>query len=195
MAEVLKAGIIADPSLFDLLAAGIEALAGFSGHSERPPKASNPEDDLNLCDRRITEIIAGAVRVKARIVERDPFEQGDRAWLNLGHTFGHALELLSGYTLRHGEAVGLGMVAAAELSAGLGYCDMALPRRVRAAVARLGLPTSYPFDPAAALTAMGTDKKRRGRNLRFVLIKRIGEVTLVDNVPETAVLEVLERIR
>ena len=72
-------------------------------------------------------MIADAVRVKARIVERDPYEMGDRAWLNLGHTFGHALELLSSYTLRHGDAVALGMIAAAEMSAALGYCDAALP--------------------------------------------------------------------
>ena len=75
-------------------------------------------------------MIADAVRVKARIVERDPYEMGDRAWLNLGHTFGHALELLSSYTLRHGDAVALGMIAAAEMSAALGYCDVDLPPRI-----------------------------------------------------------------
>ena len=137
-------------------------------------------------------MIADAVRVKARIVERDPFEMGDRAWLNLGHTFGHALELISGYTLRHGEAVALGMVAAAEMSASLGYCDPALPGLVRETLTRLGLPTRHAFDPAAALAAMGTDKKRRGRALRFVLIKRIGEVAVADGVPEGAVLSALE---
>ncbi len=140
-------------------------------------------------------MIADAVRVKARVVERDPFELGDRAWLNLGHTFGHALELLSGYTLRHGEAVGLGMVAAAEMSAALGYCAGALPDRIREALIRLGLPTRHTFDPAAALAAMGTDKKRRGRTLRFVLIRRVGEVFVADDVSETAIREAFESIR
>jgi 3-dehydroquinate synthetase len=120
---------------------------------------------------------------------------GDRAWLNLGHTFGHALELLSSYTLRHGDAVALGTIAAAAMSAALGYCDVDLPPRVRAAVKRLGLPVTYAFDPAAALAAMSTDKKRRGRSLRFVLIRDIDEVFVADNVPETMVREALESIR
>ena len=166
LAEIVKAGIIGDEALFEGL-----AVAGPAS---------------------LTAMIADAVRVKARIVERDPFEMGDRAWLNLGHTFGHALELISGYTLRHGEAVALGMVAAAEMSASLGYCDAALPGLVRETLARLGLPTRHAFDPAAALAAMGTDKKRRGRALRFVLIKRIGEVAVADGVPEGAVLSALE---
>ena len=78
-------------------------------------------------------MIADAVRVKARIVERDPYEMGDRAWLNLGHTFGHALELLSSYTLRHGDAVALGMIAAVEMSVAPGYCAVCgIPAAVRA---------------------------------------------------------------
>jgi 3-dehydroquinate synthase len=169
LAEIVKAGIIADPALFEQLA------------------TTGPAS--------LTAMIADAVRMKARIVERDPFELGDRAWLNLGHTFGHALELLSAYTLRHGEAVSLGMVAAAEMSAALGYCDSAIPDRMREALTRLGLPTRHAFDPAAALAAMGTDKKRRGRSLRFVLIKRIGEVALVEGVAEAEVLAALSRIR
>jgi 3-dehydroquinate synthase len=169
LAEIVKAGIIGDPALFEQLA------------------TTGPAS--------LTAMIADAVRVKARVVERDPFELGDRAWLNLGHTFGHALELLSGYTLRHGEAVALGMVAAGELSASLGHCDTALPARIRAAVERLGLPTRHTFDPAAALAAMGTDKKRRGRSLRFVLIRDIGEVFVADNTSEACVLTALESIR
>ncbi len=169
LAEIVKAGIIADPALFEQLA------------------TTGPVS--------LTAMIADAVRVKARVVERDPFELGDRAWLNLGHTFGHALELLSGYTLRHGEAVALGMIAAAELSASLNYCDAALPGRIRAALIRLGLPPSHTFDPAAALAAMDTDKKRRGRSLRFVLIRDIGEVTVADDLPPGKVLEALKAIR
>ena len=80
------------------------------------------------------------------------------------------------------------------MSASLGYCDVDLPLRMRAAIERLGLPTHHAFDPAAALTAMGTDKKRRGRSLRFVLIRRIGEVFVADDVPEAAVIAALGNI-
>jgi 3-dehydroquinate synthase len=185
LAEMLKAGIIGNVNLF-------QQLAGSPSEREteygiRSTQRASPQPAL-------TAVIADAVRVKARIVERDPFELGDRAWLNLGHTFGHALELLSGYALRHGDAVALGMIAAAELSAGLGYCDAALPSRVRAAMERLGLPTRHAFDPAAALAAMGTDKKRRGRSLRFVLIRGISEVFVADEVQETAVIAALYKI-
>ena len=179
LAEVLKAGIIGDPALFDFLA----------GEGER---ATN--DEVRMTGD-LTSLIADAVRVKARVVERDPFEMGDRAWLNLGHTFGHALELMSSYTLRHGDAVALGMIAAAEMSASLGHCDAALPPRIAAAIERLGLPTRHTFDPAAALAAMGTDKKRRGRSLRFVLIRRIGEVFVTDDISEAAVVAALEMVR
>jgi shikimate kinase / 3-dehydroquinate synthase len=179
LAEVLKAGIINDPALF-------ERLAGDGGRTTHDARRTTSD---------MVGVIADAVRVKARIVERDPYEMGDRAWLNLGHTFGHALELLSGFTLRHGDAVGLGMIAATEMSAALGHCDAALPPRVRAAIERLGLPTHRAFDPAAALAAMGTDKKRRGRSLRFVLIRRIGEVFVAEGVQETTVREALESIR
>jgi len=169
LAEILKAALIGDPALFEQLAGnGPSTLVG---------------------------MIADAVRVKARIVERDPFEEGDRARLNLGHTFGHALELLSDFTLRHGDAVALGTVAAAEMSAVLGRCDRTLPVRIRSVAGRLGLPTGHAFNPAAALAAMDTDKKRRGRSLRFVLPVRVGEIALVENVPEAAIKAALESIR
>ncbi|MCX6028756.1 MAG: 3-dehydroquinate synthase [Chloroflexi bacterium] len=178
LAEVLKAGVIGDKALF-------ERLAEDGGRRTKDERRRTGD---------MVGVVADAVRVKARIVERDPFEMGDRAWLNLGHTFGHALELLSGYTLRHGEAVALGTIAAAEMSASLGYCAADLPPRIRAAVERLGLPTSHAFDPSAALAAMGADKKRRGRSLRFVLPRRIGQVEVVEGAPEATVLTALERI-
>ena len=169
MAEVLKTAIVGDAALF-------ESLAG---------------------DETVVPVgtIAATVRVKADIVERDPFEHGDHAWLNLGHTFGHALELVSGFTLRHGEGVALGTIVAAELSAQLGYCDPDLARHVRSATAGLGLDTERAFDVGEVLAAMGTDKKRRGRRLRFVLPRRIGEVFLVEDVPEAAVAAALDKIR
>ncbi len=184
MAEIIKAGIIGDPGLFERLASGNDVLSRSSG-SRQPAAVSSPSADYTA----LTEIIAAAVRVKAEIVRRDPFEAGDRAWLNLGHTFGHALELVSGFTLRHGEAVGIGLIAAAELSARLGLCAADLPGRVRQAVERHGLPTHFPCNPTDLLAAMGTDKKRRGRSLRFVVIREIGKVEVVEDIPMKAVLD------
>ncbi|MCU0507139.1 MAG: 3-dehydroquinate synthase [Anaerolineae bacterium] len=174
LAEVVKAGIIGDPQLFREL------------QSDGP--ASLPD------------MIGRAVRVKADIVRRDPYERGDRAWLNLGHTFGHALELYSNFSLRHGEAVSIGMVAAAALSERIGACDGSgdghgLTDVLAEMLARLGLPTSYSFDEDAVLAGMGTDKKRRGRSLRFVVIERIGKVRVADHVAEDDVRSALSRIQ
>lgn len=169
LAEVLKGAMVGAPALF-------EQLAGDGPAS-------------------LVSMIADAARVKIGLVERDPFEQGDRAWLNLGHTFGHALELYSEYKLRHGEGVALGLIAASELSVALGHCERGLPVRVRDVVARLGLPASYPFEPARAVELMGLDKKRAGRDLRFVLPRRIGEMITVSGVPEEPILAALETIR
>jgi 3-dehydroquinate synthetase len=169
LAEVVKAGIIGDPLLFrQLMGDGPGTLA---------------------------EMIAASVRVKADVVQRDPYEMGDRAWLNLGHTFGHALELVSGFTLRHGEAVSIGMVAAAALSERLGTCEPGMVERLREMLGRLGLPTSYAFDEDAVLAAMATDKKRRGRSLRFVVIERIGKAALVEGVGEQLVHHALSAVR
>ncbi|HEX9118765.1 MAG TPA: 3-dehydroquinate synthase, partial [Anaerolineae bacterium] len=168
LAEVLKSAIIAAPDLF-------EQLAGDGPSS-------------------LTSMIAATARVKIDLVERDPLEAGDRAWLNLGHTFGHALELYSDFTLRHGEAVALGLVAAAELSVALGQAAHGLPERVRGVVRRLGLPVTYAFDVPRVQALMATDKKRAGRTLRFVLPRRIGEVTVVSGVAEEAVAAALRTI-
>jgi len=188
VAEIIKAGIIADPALFRLLACEDETSGHLLRHPGGPAGASSPDDTA------LIEVIAAAVRVKADIVARDPFEAGERAWLNLGHTFGHALELISGFTLRHGEAVGIGLIAAAVLSARLGLCPADLPGRVRRAVARHGLPTRFPCNPPDVLAAMATDKKRRGRNLRFVVIREIGRVEVAEAVPPEAVLDAIAAI-
>ena len=169
LAEVVKAGIIGDPRLFAQLA------------------GDGPES--------LSEMISQSVRVKIELVQRDPFENGDRAWLNLGHTFGHALELHSGFTLRHGDAVAVGMVAAAVLSERMGACSAGLAEHIEEVLARLGLPVSYPFDPDAVLAAMATDKKRRGRSLRFVVIEQIGKVAVAEDVPGDAVRAALAAIQ
>ena len=132
-------------------------------------------------------MIARSLRVKIEVVEQDPFEQGRRAVLNLGHTVGHALERLSGFSLRHGEAVGIGMVAAARIASGLGRATPSLAGRIESLLAAWGLPLRCPpFDAGDILEAMAHDKKRRGRSLRWVLPRAIGEVEIVEDVsPET----------
>lgn len=169
LAEVVKAGIIGDPRLF------------------RQLQGDGPGS--------LGDMIAASVRVKADLVRRDPYERGDRAWLNLGHTFGHALEHYSNFTLRHGEGVSIGMVAAAALSERIGACDPGMADMLAEMLARLGLPTDYAFDDDAVLAAMGTDKKRRGRSLRFVVIERIGQVRLADGVSEADARAALGRIQ
>lgn len=169
-AEVIKAGMIGSPSLFEHL-------------EERG-------------DKLLLPTIAETIRVKVAIVEEDPYESGRRAVLNLGHTFGHALEVLSGFTLRHGEAVSIGMVAAARTAIALGLCDETVEERLAALLQRFGLPTRYEgYEPREVWGAMATDKKRRGERLRFVLPRAIGQVVVTDEVPKAMVLEVLERLR
>ncbi|GAF97214.1 unnamed protein product, partial [marine sediment metagenome] len=124
-AEVIKAGMIGSPSLFEHL-------------EERGDKPL-----LSIRRHSSVQVIAEAIRVKVAIVEEDPYESGRRAVLNLGHTFGHALEVLSGFTLRHGEAVSIGMVAATRTAVALGLCDEAVEGRLPALLQRFGLPTRY----------------------------------------------------
>jgi len=169
-AEVIKAGVIGSPSLFERL-------------EERGNKP-------------LSSVIAEAISVKVATVEEDPYEKGRRAVLNLGHTFGHALEVLSGFTLRHGEAVSVGMVAAARTAVALGLCDETVEGRLVALLQRVGLPTRYEgYEPGKVWEAMATDKKRRGKKLHFVLPQALGQVVVTDQVPKAAVLEVLERLR
>jgi 3-dehydroquinate synthase len=138
--------------------------------------------------------------MKAGIVERDETEEGERALLNLGHTFCHALEAATGYSdrLLHGEGVAIGCALAFELSQRLGLCSQEAPSRVRAHLRAMGMKTDLadiPGDlpgPARLLDLMGQDKKVVDGQLRFILARGIGEAFVADNVPPDAVLRVLE---
>ncbi len=165
LAEVVKHGLIGNPILFALLAG--------------PGPAS------------LEQMLASAIRVKVRVVRDDPLEHGKRAWLNLGHTFAHAWERLSGYSMLHGEAVSMGLVAAARLSERLGEAPTGLATQVETALRRLGLPTDPPgYPPEDVYAAMRSDKKRKGGRLRFVLLRQIGD-PFVREVPEKDVMAVL----
>jgi 3-dehydroquinate synthetase len=169
MAEVIKHGLLADADLLN-------------------PRLHRPENAADLITR--------AVQVKVDVVQRDPYEQGERAHLNLGHTFGHAIEQVTHYHWLHGEAVAVGLVAAARLSHRLGYCDAALVEYIEMILGEIGLPThTAGLDPHALIAAMETDKKRVGSKLRFILLRGIGQPFIADDVPEDAVIQVLEDIR
>jgi len=155
MAEVVKHGVIGDGILFSLVSQGWDAA-------------------LSCMDR----IVPCAMSVKVRVIEADPFERGERATLNLGHTLGHALELASAYQLRHGEAVAIGMIAAARLAEKLHIANRGVTDQIKATLFSLGLPTGIPRDLEAQriLQAMAFDKKKSDGLVRFVLPVRIGEV-------------------
>jgi 3-dehydroquinate synthetase len=135
--------------------------------------------------------------VKQLVVQEDPFEHGRRATLNLGHTFGHAIEQVSQYRIRHGEGVAMGLVAAANLSARLGYCPPELQGRIEAALRQANLPDRIPADlpPEAQYRAMFSDKKKAAGKLRFILLRDVGDVFMADDVPETAVMETLAAVQ
>jgi 3-dehydroquinate synthase len=164
MAEVVKHGVISDPELFALC----ENLTGLS----------------NLSD--LDEIIRRAVAVKIKIIEQDPYEESLRAALNLGHTIGHAVEAVSDYQIKHGQAVAIGMVAEAKLSEMMGLAEAGLSVQIASLLRDLGLPTQIPahLDREAMFQAMQVDKKRSRRAVRFALPLRIGEVRVGVEIPD-----------
>lgn len=179
--EVVKYGLLGDVSFFEWLEQNGPALA--SG---------------DMAAR--VEAVAHSVQMKAGIVARDETEQGDRALLNLGHTFCHALEAATGYSdrLLHGEGVAIGCALAFELSARLGLCPQEDPSRVRAHIRAMGMKTDLAdiegdLPSAQALVGlMGQDKKVVDGQLRFILARGIGEAFVTADVPEDAVLSVLQ---
>jgi 3-dehydroquinate synthase len=175
LAEVVKYGAIRDAAFLGWLDAHAEALL------------ANDTDAL-------AEAISRSCAHKAAVVERDPFEHGERALLNFGHTFGHAIEAEQAYAgLNHGEAVAIGMVLATRLSARLGMATDADAARLADLLARFGLPTSLPagLDPEALLARMNLDKKATAGGLRFVLWRGPGRAEIVAGVDESSVLDVL----
>jgi shikimate kinase/3-dehydroquinate synthase len=180
MAEVIKHGVIGAPDLF----AELEASSPDSQHPI-------PDTQYLISNHQL----ARALRVKIEVVEQDPFEGGRRAVLNLGHTLGHALEQLSGFALRHGEAVAIGMVAAARIAQKLGRADPSLPHRITSILEAWGLPTRCPpYDAESIWQAMAHDKKRKGHSLRWVLPHAIGHVEIVADVPPHVVKSVLHSL-
>ncbi len=144
---------------------------------------------------RAAELVRRAVQVKVDVVQQDPYERGVRAHLNLGHTFAHAIERVSEYQWLHGEAVGVGLVAAARLSYALGLCDSGLAEEVEDIVEKVGLPTRLgKLDAEALYAAMGTDKKWQAGHSRFIFLKVMCQPMIVEDVPKATVIQVLKEM-
>lgn len=168
MAEVIKAGFIANPKILDLSESAQE---------------------------NITELIWLSIEVKAKVVSADFKENKQREILNYGHTLGHAIEKLEDYKLRHGEAVAIGLVFAAELSNVTGHLSGEMVNRHRNLLTKFDLPTTYMKDALPALLElMASDKKSRGAALRFIGISDIGKPVWLENVTIDEVTKAYERI-
>jgi 3-dehydroquinate synthase len=179
-AEVIKYGLLGDRAFFEWLETkGDDVLA-------REPAA-------------LARAVARSVEMKAEIVAEDEREQGRRALLNLGHTFGHALESETGYgaALLHGEAVGAGMALAFRFSARLGHCSGQDAERAVRAIAAAGLPTrldevpGHPFNADRLVAHMAQDKKAEGGRLTFILTRALGDAFTAKGVDARAVADFL----
>jgi 3-dehydroquinate synthase len=166
LAEVIKAGFIADPVILDLV-------------EDDPQRAARPGGPHER------ELIERAVRVKAEVVTADLREAGQREMLNYGHTLGHAIERTEGYQIRHGMAVAIGMVYAAAVARRAGRLDAVTGERHRAILAAAGLPTGYrPGVWRQLREAMAVDKKSRAARLRLVVLDGLARPGILDDPPE-----------
>jgi 3-dehydroquinate synthase len=169
LAEVVKCGFIADPRILELI-------------------ESAPDEVVRPGNRFERELIERSVAIKARVVSEDLTEQGLREILNYGHTLGHAIERAERYTWRHGEAISIGLVYAAELSRALGRLDDDTADRHRAILSGVKLPVSYRAGAfEQLLDGMRIDKKSRGNRLRFVLLDGLAKPVSVE-VPDPDLL-------
>ncbi|MDO5384441.1 MAG: 3-dehydroquinate synthase family protein, partial [Rikenellaceae bacterium] len=173
LAEIIKAGLIADRGLFEL----------FENH---------PIDAFRNDQSLLNEAITRAIRVKADVVERDERESGERRKLNLGHTFAHAIEKC-GNEFLHGEAVAIGTVMIARLSAHLGTATQDEADRVRRVFERMGLPIRTEIDFKRLVKALKHDKKKEADSVSFVLLRGIGDCEIrrftfdeIDRLPDPA---------
>jgi 3-dehydroquinate synthase len=178
LAEVIKHGVIADADLFAYLEERVSTIVAKDSAALEWP-------------------IVRSCEIKSAIVAEDEREQGRRANLNYGHTFGHAIETVTGYRrFLHGEAVALGMHAAGVLARALGMVDDPFVTRQRACLIAYGLPVSWPDLPVEdTLAVMRHDKKARAGTSRFVLSDRLGHVAHRTDVPEARVRQALEALR
>ncbi len=180
MAEVIKYGIIADSLLFSKL-----------------EKSNNIQNVSNIEENELVDIIYKSADTKAKIVINDELESGQRAILNYGHTFGHAIEKLCGYgTFLHGEAVAIGMVAAGELALEKGIWDQVNAIRQIKLIQKAGLPTEWPnINDDDVWEVLKSDKKVKNGKVRFILPKSVGSVEIRDDISKSEVVSCLVNLR
>jgi 3-dehydroquinate synthase len=176
LAEVIKAGFIADTAILDLV-------------------LQDPEGATVPHGRHARELIERAIAVKAGVVSSDLTEKGPREILNYGHTLGHAIERVEGYRFRHGDAVAIGMVYVAELARLAGLLDEQTCALHRAVLASVGLPTSYVSGVWPSLrAAMAVDKKSRGARLRLVVLDGLARPAILDDPPEELLWQAYQEV-
>ncbi len=176
LAEVVKVGFTHDPRILELV--------------EADPVAARSPDGPHT-----RELVERAVAVKARVVGADLTEQGAREHLNYGHTLGHAIEKVEDYRWRHGAAVSVGLVFAAELGRLAGRLDDATADRHRAVLTSVGLPTQYAGDWTRVHAAMAIDKKSRGNRLRFVVLDGLARVRMLEDPDPSLLVAAYEEVR
>jgi 3-dehydroquinate synthase len=178
LAEIVKYGIIDDPELFNSLEVEAEDI-----------RASN----TNL----LKNVITRSCQIKKGMVEIDEMDKGVRRILNFGHTIGHAIEAESGYSISHGDAVSIGMVAAALISERLRYLPSEDRKRIISLIRAFGLPDRIPktLSSNGILSRIKRDKKKEGDTIHFVLLKKIGISFVNGSVPEPLIGEVIEALK
>ena len=173
LAEVIKYGIIHDKEFFSYLEENMDRIKSF---------------DAGALER----IVSRSAEIKAEVVAKDELDLGLRAILNYGHTVGHAIESVSDFRISHGEAVAIGMLAAARISLGMGTLAPGEPERIASLISKAGLPTAVPnLDPERLVSAMKHDKKVKQGKVRFILPRSLGEVFITDDVSLSLVRQVL----
>jgi 3-dehydroquinate synthase len=178
LAEAVKHGAIADAEYFGSIERGADAI-------------------LRLDESALAQLITRSVEIKANVVSEDPFERGARAMLNFGHTIGHAVEAHAQYSLPHGYAVAIGMVAEAAIGEATGITESGTTDRLRTLLHRLRLPVALHSDVDALMSFMRLDKKARAGTPRFALLQRIGRIAAEGGewtyaVPEKTIAAALE---
>ncbi|MEX0774462.1 MAG: 3-dehydroquinate synthase [Phycisphaeraceae bacterium] len=182
LAECVKHGVIRDAALFDWIADHVDDIRRLDGDT-------------------LVELVARNVQIKANVVMADEKETGERAHLNFGHTFAHAIETTTGYgaggSYQHGEAVALGMVAATRLAVDIRRCPAAVLGALVELLQKIGLPTRAEQLPATGklMDAMLSDKKVAGGKVRLVLPDRLGAVSIVNDAPREAIVAAWDSLR
>ncbi len=176
LAEVIKAGFIADPVILDLV--------------QQDPEGATVPHGVHA-----RELIERAIRVKAEVVSQDLTEKGRRETLNYGHTLGHAIERVEEYRFRHGDAVAIGMVYVAEVARLAGRLDPKVAALHRPLLASVGLPTAYPAGVWPSLrAAMSVDKKARGARLRLVVLDGLARPSILDDPSEELLQQAYQEV-